>query len=411
VEVEANGVDLFSAIETAGSDHDSSAVRPRLLLLSSEFPPGPGGIGTHAFQLARHLARFGWNVMVQAPQPYVTAAERDAFNARQPFSIAPLGEREAGTGWRVDRLREIHGAVDGFRPAILVATGHRALLTAAAIHAIYRIPWVAVGHGTEFVNHTPAARFLTRRALAGATAVIAVSEYTAGLIRDAARPRRLFVIPNAADGDRFRSGLDASLWRREWTAGDGPVLLTVGQVSERKAQDVVIRAMPRVLAERPDAHYVMAGLPSRREALESLARELGVSDRIHFTGLVADDDLPVIYNAADLFVLVSRRTADGDVEGYGIVVQEAALSGLPAVVSQGCGLTEAIREGETGLSVPPDDPEATAAAILSLLNDVDRRREMGHRARQLALSSTWSERIAEYDRVLRAILSPQPEVA
>ncbi len=380
-----------------------------MLLLSSEFPPGPGGIGTHAFQLARHLARFGWNVMVQAPQPYVIAAERDAFNARQPFSIAPLGEREAGTGWWVDRLREIHSVVGGFRPAILVATGRRALLAAAAIHAIYRIPWVAVGHGTEFVNHTPAARFLTRRAIAGAAAVIAVSEYTAGLIRDAAPPRRLIVIPNAADGERFQPGLDATAWRQKWVAGDKPVLLTVGQVSERKAQDVVIRAMPRILAGRPDTHYVIAGLPSRREEFAALAHELGIADRVHFTGLVVTADLPMIYNAADLFVLVSRRAADGDVEGYGIVVQEAALSGLPAVVSRDCGLTEAIHEGETGLSVPPDDPEATAAAILSLLNDEDRRREMGQRARQLALRSTWSERIAEYDRVLRGLLPSHSE--
>lgn len=381
--------------------------RPRLLLLSSEFPPGPGGIGTHAFQLARHLARLGWNVMVQSPQPYVSAGERDAFNARQPFAIAPLAGREAGAGWWAGRLRTIHATIRSFRPALLVGTGQRALLTAAALHTIYRLPWVAVGHGTEFVNHSAGVRLLTRRAIDSAAAMIAVSEYTAGLIREAARPRHLIVIPNAADGERFRPGLDASAWR-QW--GGGPVLLTVGQVSERKAQDVVIRALPRILADQPDARYVIAGLPSRREAFATLAHQLGVADKVHFTGMVADRDLPALYNAADLFVLVSRRAVDGDVEGYGIVVQEAALSGLPAVVSQDCGLTEAIREGETGLSVPPNDPDATAAAVLSLLNDESRRREMGQRARQSALASTWSERIAEYDRVLRGLLPPQPEL-
>ncbi len=393
-------------IETRDSPDD----RPRLLLLSSEFPPGPGGIGAHAFQLARHLARLDWNVLVQSPQPYVSAAERDAFNARQPFAIAPLMDRESGAGWRTGRLREINDAVRSFRPALVVGTGHRALLTAAALHSIYRLPWAAVGHGTEFMSRSAVSRLLTRRAIAGAEVVIAVSEYTAGLIRAAARPRRLLVIPNAADGERFRPGLDASTWRREWNAGEGPVLLTVGQVSERKAQDVVIRALPRILAERPDARYVIAGLPTRREEFSSLARELGVAERVHFAGLVAGRDLPAIYNAADLFVLVSRRAADGDVEGYGIVVQEAALSGLPAVVSRDCGLTEAIREGETGLSVPQNDPEATAAAVLSLLNDENRRREMGQRARQMALSSTWAERIAEYDRVLRGLLPPRPEL-
>ncbi len=347
--------------------------------------------------------------MVLSPQAYISAVERDAFNARQPFSVAPLVEREAGFGWWVGRLKEINDAMRTFRPDILVATGRRALLTAAVIHAIYRTPWVAVGHGTEFVNHTSAARLLTRRAIAGAATVIAVSQYTAGLIREAAQLRRLIVIPNAADGERFHPNLDAAAWRQKWVAGDGPILLTVGQVSERKAQDVVIRALPRILAGRPDTHYIIAGLPSRREEFAALAHELGIADRVHFTGLVAAADLPMIYNAADLFVLVSRRAADGDVEGYGIVVQEAALSGLPAVVSRDCGLTEAIREGETGLSVPQDDPDATAETILSLLNDEDRRREMGQRARQLAMLSTWSERIAEYDRVLRELIPSHSE--
>jgi phosphatidylinositol alpha-1,6-mannosyltransferase len=182
------------------------------------------------------------------------------------------------------------------------------------------------------------------------------------------------------------------------------VLLTVGQVGERKAQDVVIRALPRLLAAYPGLTYVMAGLPKSQEAFAALAEELGVAERTRFVGVVADEDLPAAYRLADLFVLVSRHTGH-DVEGFGIVVQEAALSGVPAVVSRDCGLTEAIREGETGLSVPPDDPEATAAAILKLL-DGDYQ-QMGRRAREVALAATWSERVAEYDRLLRGLLPPR----
>ncbi|HMT22208.1 MAG TPA: glycosyltransferase, partial [Promineifilum sp.] len=94
--------------------------------------------------------------------------------------------------------------------------------------------------------------------------------------------------------------------------------------------------------------------------------------------------------------------------GYGIVVQEAALCGAPAVVSRDCGLTEAIVEGETGLSVPPDDPEATAAAVLALLDDETRRREMGRRAREAAQAATWAERVLAYDELLRSLLLPAP---
>jgi phosphatidylinositol alpha-1,6-mannosyltransferase len=383
---------------------------PRALLLSSEFPPGPGGIGQHAFQLARHLTRLGWRLHVLTPQPYVAAAERDVFNRQQPFAITPLPDRGAGGGWLAARMRLIDDAARVWRPSLLIATGQRALLTAAAFSAFHRVPWAAIGHGSEFLSRSALSRAMTRRALESAATVIAVSEYTAGLIRAGACPRHLSVIPNAADGERFRPGLAADELRARWGIGAGPVVLTVGQVSERKAQDVIIRALPHILAKRPDATYVMAGLPTLKEPLTALAAELGVAAHVRFAGMVSDEELPLAYNLADVFALVSRRTAAGDVEGYGIVVQEAALCGVPAVVSRDCGLTEAIREGETGLSVPPDDPQATAAAILALLNNETRRRQMGRRARELALAATWSERITEYDRALRAVL-PRPEVS
>lgn len=394
-------------IETTATHPDE----PPILLLSSEFPPGPGGIGQHAYQLATYLTRLGRRIRVVAPQPYVSNAEVDEFNRRQPFDIIPLPDRSAGSGWQIERTRLINRAARAPRPALLIATGRRSLLTAAALHAVYGLPWIGVGHGSEFLSRSRLNRLMTGRALGSAAAVIAVSEYTAGLIRAAARPRRMIVIPNAADGERFRPGLDVSTLRQRWELGNGPVILTVGQVSERKAQDVIIRAMPRVLAARPDATYVIAGLPTLQERFAALAEELGVGRRVRFVGLVADDELATAFNLADVFALVSRRTATGDVEGFGIVVQEAALCGVPAVVSRDCGLTEAIREGETGLSVPPDDPEATAAALLALLQDMPRRREMGRCARELARAATWSERIIEYDRVVGSVLPPRPELS
>lgn len=389
----------------------NSPAAPRLLLLSSEFPPGPGGIGAHAYQLARHLTARGWAVAVAAPQPYVAAATRDAFNRRQPFAVVPLAGREDGRLWWARRLSAVRDLIRATRPAIIVASGRRALWMAAALAPLYRLPYVAIGHGTEFHSASTPLRALTRRAIAGAEAVVAVSDYTAGLVRAAGRPRRLVVIPNAADGERFRpiapvphlpyhTALNLSPNRR--------VLLTVGRVGERKAQDVVIRALPLVLAAHPNVVYVMAGLPEKQAEYTALAEGLGVAHALRFAGLVEDADLPPLYNLADLFVLVSRRTSAGDVEGYGIVVQEAALCGLPAVVSRECGLTEAIREGETGVSVPPDDPAATAAALIALLDDDASRRRMGDLARELAAQATWAERVADYDRLLRALIAARP---
>ncbi len=388
----------------------SDALRPdrpdagRLLLLSSEFPPGPGGIGTHAYQLARHLTRRGWAVHVVTPQAYASTTERDAFNNRQPFAITTLPERSGGGLVLARRMADIRTAMADIRPDVIVATGLRALWAAALLAPLAGVPWLAVGHGSEFNAPSATARRLTSAAINRATAVVAVSDYTAGLIRSQAKPRRLLVIPNAADGERFRPGLHVAGLCRQLGVEGQRILLTVGNVSERKAQDVVIRALPAIAAVAPDVHYLIAGLPTMQAEYAALAESLGVADRVCFMGMVDDEMVPRLYNLADLFVLVSRSTSSGDVEGYGIVVQEAALCGTPAVVSTGCGLTEAMVEGVTGLSVPPDDPEATAAAILSLLEDEPRRAAMAHEAGTLAAQATWDSRVAAYDDLLHQMV-------
>lgn len=378
---------------------------PRLLLLSTEFPPGPGGIGTHAYQVARHLVGLGWAVGVVSPQPYVPAAQRDAFNAAQPFGVTTLDDRQDDRLWAARRLSVIAAAVRAHQPDVLVATGSRALWAAAVVAPPFRLPWVAIAHGSEFTARSTTERRLTAMATGRATAVVSVSHYTAGLVENVCTPRMMLVIQNAADGEQFRPGLETGRLKREWGLNGGPVLLTVGNVTERKAQDVVIRALPDVLARHPHATYLIAGLPTRRTEFEELARTVGVAERVRFTGIVPTEQLPAVYNLCDLFVLVSRTASDGDTEGYGIVVQEAALCGKPAVVSQGCGLTEAIREGVTGVSVPPESPGETAAAILALLDDDAARQAMGEAARGAAAGTTWAQRAGEYDALLRSLIS------
>src|SRR5207245_1650488 len=102
----------------------------------------------------------------------------------------------------------------------------------------------------------------------------------------------------------------------------------------------------------PTACYAVAGIGSRRDALERLVAELGLGDAVRLLGFVSDDELPALYNAADLFVLASRRY-DLLVEGFGISIVEASASGLPVIGSRSGGIPEAIRDGETGFLVEP----------------------------------------------------------
>jgi len=133
-----------------------------------------------------------------------------------------------------------------------------------------------------------------------------------------------------------------------------------------------------------------------------------VADRVHFLGRVDESTLIEAYNACDVFVMTSRHTADGDFEGYGIAVVEAALCGKPAVVSGDSGLEEAVLDGETGLVVPQNDPTATASAIIRLLTDEKLYFRLAEQARLRALSEqTWDHRVGEYHSILCSLIGKQ----
>lgn len=386
----------------------TSGAAPRLLLVSTEFPPGPGGIGTHAYHLALQLRERGWEVAVFAAQDYADEARIRAFNQNQPFPIVRL-EKVAGSPIRaVRRFRAAWEFARTWKPDLVVASGDRAASLAAWVARTRRLPWVAVGHGGEFCLASPAKRRLVRWAFNRADAVVTVSEYTrARMLGAGIRPRMDRVIPNGADEVRFtaRPPEESAAFRSEHGLDGACILLTVGNVYERKGQDVVIRALPAVMERAPHVRYLVVGTPTRAEEFGRLAASLGVAEQVRFLGCVDPDTLVRCVNASDLFVMTSRHSADGDFEGYGIAVVEAALCGKPAVVSGNSGLAEAVVDGATALCVPENDVEATAGAILALVEDEALRHRMGeHAQRRARAEQTWSRRVAEYDRFFREIL-------
>jgi len=215
------------------------------------------------------------------------------------------------------------------------------------------------------------------------------------------------VIHNGADDTVFRVLPDGDVAEFRQRAGLGGcrVIVTVGNVSERKGQQVVVKAMPYILREVPQAMYVVVGRPTKQAEFLGLAQALGVADRVVFTGIADTADVLGYLNAADVFAMTSVRTVSGDCEGYGIAVVEAALCGKPSVVSRSGGLTEAMVDGVTGISVPEGDEKATAQAIVRLLKDDDLRNRMGRAALERARSQqTWAQCVARYDALLKQLL-------
>ena len=381
----------------------------RLLIHTTEFPPGPGGIGVQAFEIAKELARLGWEVKIVAVQSYKSSEEIEAFNASQSFQVIRVPEFEPA--WREgrQRLKVVKRLVEEWRPDVVMASGQRALWVVAMACRGHQVPWVAIVHGTELDASREWVRRLTRLALERANAIVVVSRHTGGFLRRlGVRHVPTYVIGNGANPARFKTideGLVDGFRSRYHLTGARPIL-TVGNLTARKGQEIVIRALPGIVERVPNVRYLMVGLPTEGDRLRDLSEELGVGDAVEILGPLEEDDLIAAYNCCETFVMTSQYTSDGDFEGYGIAVVEAALCGKPAVVSGDSGLEEAVVNGETALVVPQSDPEATAQALLRLLEDDDLRASLGTAARNRALAEqTWRGRASDYDRVLRWMTS------
>jgi phosphatidylinositol alpha-1,6-mannosyltransferase len=184
-----------------------------------------------------------------------------------------------------------------------------------------------------------------------------------------------------------------------------PTVLTVGRLSEPyKGHDVMLRALPLVIAAVPEARWVVVGEGPLRAELESRAVSYGVADRALFTGQVPDAERDAWFRRADVFAMPARTPADGAGEGFGIVFLEANLHGLPVVAGRVGGALDAVVDGVTGILVDPTDHVAVADAVIELLRDPDTARSLGAsgalRARQ---DFRWREIANQVETVLRSV--------
>jgi len=140
---------------------------------------------------------------------------------------------------------------------------------------------------------------------------------------------------------------------------------------------------------------VLVGEGHDEQRLRDIARELDVEDRVGFVGPMRDDELPEAYATSTLYAGISRIDREINAEGYGISFLEAAASGIPSVAGDSGGVRSAVRDGETGILVPPESVDAIASAIRTLLVEEDRRKAMGAAARRAV------ETYYNWDRVAR----------
>jgi phosphatidylinositol alpha-1,6-mannosyltransferase len=234
-------------------------------------------------------------------------------------------------------------------------------------------------------------------ALKSGDRVVAVSSYTKGaLVAVGLDPNRVTVINNGVDTTRFVPGPRSQAIIDRFRLENRRILLTLARLDERKGQDMMIRAIPKIVESVPDLAYLVVGEGTMMERLWALVSELRLESTVLFTGGVSDEDVLAYYQTCDVYAMPNRTTGTGDTEGFGLVFLEAGACGKAVIGGKAGGVPDAIRDGETGFLVDGTSVDAIAEACTKLLEDQGMRERFGANGLEHARENDWSGKTQEF---------------
>lgn len=362
-------------------------------MLSWEYPPHVvGGLGKHVTELLPALAAAG--VEVHLVTPRVNGGEPVEEIAAEPGS-------RRGVVYRVDPppmdpsgfflgVTRANPALEGQGRAVWNEHGPFDLIHAhdwlvanagIALKHGFKTPLLATIHATEFGRGRGKVQGEVPQAISQvewqltyeAWRVICCSRFMANEVRVALQvpADKIDVIPNGVDTRRFDvlANEDLTSFRAQYAAPNEKIVFHVGRIVEEKGVHLLVEAMPRVLARRPDVKLVVAGTGSHLDAIRQRAIALGVGASCYFTGFVPDAVRDRLFKVADVAVFPSLY------EPFGIVALEAMAAQTPVVVSEVGGLVEVVKHAETGITVYPGNVDSLVWGILHTLDHPDWARQ------------------------------------
>jgi phosphatidylinositol alpha-1,6-mannosyltransferase len=370
------------------------AGRPRLLLLTPDFPPAHGGIQLLCHRLATATTAFHTKV-VALDAPGAARFDDDAGVAVRrvrpagrsgPARIAPLNALAL-----VEALR--------FRPHVTLSAHIVTSPAASVISRLLGAMTVQYFYAKEIAGKPRLAAFAARHA----HAAISISRYTTELLDAAGGPTAAVTL--------IPPGVDLPEGPRALTAGR-PTVVTVARLADRyKGHDVLARSLQLVRERVPDVEWVVIGDGPLRRELEELCRSAGVADCARFLGAVSDEERNEWLARADLLAMPSRLPGAGKAgDGFGIVYLEAGAYGKPVLAGNVGGAVDAVIDGETGLLVDPTDHRAVGSAIVRLLLDHELAARLGQGGAERARAFAWPVIAERVQQLLLDQLAASPRI-
>lgn len=217
------------------------------------------------------------------------------------------------------------------------------------------------------------------------------------LVREYGLEERYTVIPTGTDLEPYRCA-DWQALRKEKGWQDETVLISVGRLAPEKNWETLLQAFAKISSQRAGLRLVLIGDGPARSALETLAAELGIAERVTFTGALPFEDVPCHLKAADVFAFASVT------ETQGLVTIEAMAAGLPVVAVDGSGTRDIVEHGKQGFLVE-NDADALAKGLKKLLADPQRMKRFSNnglkKARTFDINELGKELVGVYEQAIQ----------
>jgi glycosyltransferase involved in cell wall biosynthesis len=364
-------------------------VAPRLRLLIASRPLAEG-VPLHVLQIIRSLDRDRFEIDVVCPRASIlwNSLASDPRVRLHDFSSARrLARGDLGSSFRLFRLAaradliHVHSSKAGFLGRWAAAARGRTAVCIFTPHGWSF--WAARGLEARLY------RRLERLAARWCRTIMVVSDYerTAGLRAGVGKPDQYRVIRNGVDVEKFTLTHDPVPGR----------VISVGRLATQKRPDLAIHTFARIRSRYPEAELHLVGDGPLRAHVEQMIAQLGLGEAVKVLG--QRDDVPELLARASCLILTS------DYEGCPFSVLEAMAAGVPVVATRVGGVPELVGDGVTGLLVEPGSDDALADAVLQLLEQPDRARQMGVAARERARGAF------SLDSAMRRIADLYEEVA
>lgn len=390
----------------------------RILVVAMKFFPASGGSATYAHHLAQGLHNQGHQVRLLAPQ-----YKRKIISERSDYEIIrmPL-TNEAWYGIRIIVATiSIIRHYWKFRPDVIWSSTFAGCRSTAVL-AFLPGRWIGTIHGGGMLRSDNSRGFfaglstwLGNLFIRRADAIVTISNEAEKLIRNTMPEKilqsKLKVIYNgiAFDPTAVKTKEEAlTLWP-QWR--NRKIVLTVGRLVEAKGHDLVIEAVHRLRYEIPEILYIIVGEGNTRKNLEMQVKKLGLENHVFFAGYVEASLLENYYAVADVFAMPGRVTREF-VEGFGLVFVEAGMRGKAVIGTKVGGITEAIRDGYSGLLIAPENVESLSEAVKKLIFRPEETAVLGKQGREWTINNFSLDVMARHnDKLLFEIFWRKREIS